>query len=194
MKRPTWVTVVGILGIIFACLGILGAGQEMIMPKMLKMQKEMFTGFGKMIEAEMEKERANQSNNEGEHQGGAEIPVGIFNSFTKMFDLPEWYGTWSIISGILNLLISAFFLLASIRLLQLKPSSINLFYGAAGSSIALGVLRGAVALTAGSFMGLAMMVGGVFGLLIDIVLIIVVATADKEAFYRQSPPPIPQNM
>jgi hypothetical protein len=194
MKRPTWVTVVGVLGIIFACLGILGAGQEMIMPKMLKMKKEMFTDFRKMIEAEMEKESANQSDNEGQHQGNAEFPVGMFNSFMKMFDFPEWYGTWSIISGILKLLISAFFLLASIRLLQLRPSSINLFYWAAGSSIALGVVKGAVALSGGSFIALAMMVGGVFGIIIDIILIIVVATGDKKAFYRQSPPPIPQQI
>ncbi len=142
MKKPTWVTVVGILGIIFSCLGILGAGQEMIMPKMLQMQKEMVSDIGNMIEKEMEKERAKQSNRQGGQKGGAEFPMGMFKSFTKMFDFPPWYGTWSIISGILKLLICAFFLFASIRLLQLKPSSIRLFYWAAGSSIALGVVKG----------------------------------------------------
>ncbi|MGD8669435.1 MAG: hypothetical protein PVF31_05095 [Desulfobacterales bacterium] len=87
MKRPTWVTIVGVLGIIFSCLGILAAGQEMIMPKILEMQKEMLSDIG-----------------------------------------------------------------------------------------------------------IAMMFGGIFGIIIDIVLIIVVATGNKEAFYRQGPPPIPQNV
>ena len=192
MKRPTWVTVVGVLGIIFACLGILGAGQEMIMPKMMKMQKEMFTDFGEMIEAEMEKESANQSNTEGQPPSGAEFPTGVFDTFINIFDFPEWYATWSIISGILKLLVCAFFLLASIQLLQLKPSSIHLFYGAAGASIALGVFKGAIALSAGSFIAISMMVVGIFGIIIDIILIIVVVTGDKEAFYRQRPPPIPQ--
>jgi hypothetical protein len=198
MKRPTWVTVVGVLGIIFSCLGILGAGQEMIMPKILKMQKEMFTDFEEMIEAEMERKRAKQSNRQGGHRGSAEFPVSMFKSFAKMFDFPEWYGTWSIIAGILKLLVCAFFLLASIRLLQLKPSSIRLFYWVAGSSIALGVIKGAVALLAVSFIGIGMMLGGILGIIIDIILIIVVATGNKEAFYRQGqppmPPPLPQNM
>ncbi len=197
MKRPTWVTAVGVLGIIFACLGILGAGQEMLMPKIMKMQQEMFTDFGEMIEAEIEKERAKQSYNGEQPPGGDEFPMGFFDSIINIFDFPEWYGTWSIIAGILKLLVCAFFLLASIQLLQLKPSSIHLFYGATGASIALGVLKGAIALSAGSFIATAMMIGGVFGIIIDIILIIVVVTGDKSAFYQQvqppMPPPIPLN-
>ncbi|MBW2435938.1 MAG: hypothetical protein PVH94_06395 [Desulfobacterales bacterium] len=45
-----------------------------------------------------------------------------------------------------------------------------------------------------SDIGIAMMFGGIFGIIIDIILIIVVATGNKEAFYRQGPPPIPQNV
>ena len=194
MKRPTWATVVGVLGIIFSCLGILGAGQEIMMPKIFKLQKEMFSDFEKIIQEETEKERTNQTDQEGENKSSSEIPMGIFKSFTKMMDFPDWFGTWLIISGILKLLVSAFFLLASIRLLQMKTSSIKLFYWAAGSSIALGVLKGIVALSALSFMAIAMMFGGVFGIVIDIVLIIIVATGNKEAFFSQSPPPLPQNM
>ena len=192
MKRPTWATIVGVLGIIFSCLGILGAGQEIIMPKVFKLQKEMLSDFEEIIEEEIEKERINQLDQEGGTNSSAEIPMGIFKSFTKMLDFPDWFGTWSIISGILKLLISAFFLLASIRLLQMKRSSINLFYWAAGSSIALGVLKGIVALSAVSFMAIAMMFGGFFGIIIDIILIIVVATGNKEAFYSQTPPPLTQ--
>jgi len=194
MKRPTWATVVGVLGIIFSCLGILGGGQEIMMPKIFKFQKEMLSEFEEIIQEEIEKERTNQLDQEGENKSSAEIPMGIFKSFIKMFDFPDWFGTWSIISGILKLLVSAFFLLASVRLLQMKTSSIKLFYWAAGSSIALGVLKGIVALSAVSFMAIAIMLGGVFGIVIDIVLIIIVATGNKEAFFSQSPPPLPQKM
>jgi len=45
VKKPTWVTVIGVLGIIFGCFGILGGGQEIAMPKMMKMQKEMLTAM-----------------------------------------------------------------------------------------------------------------------------------------------------
>ena len=162
------------------------------MPKVFEFRKEMLSDFEEIIEEEIEKERKNRLDQEGENRRGAEIPLGIFKSFTKMFDFPDGFGTWSIISGILKLLVSAFFLLASIRLLQMRRSSIKLFYLAAGSSIALGVVKGIVALSAVSFMAIAMMFGGILGIIIDIVLIIVVATGNREAFFSQIPRPLTQ--
>lgn len=194
MKRPTWATVVGILGVIFGCLGILSAGSEMMMPKMMKFQKQMFSDIQKIIEEDIEKQSAKQSYQKDKHRGDAEIPLKIFKAISQMWDFPEWYGTWSIIAGILKLLISALYLLASIRLLQIKLSAIKLFYWAAGSSVALGLLKAGVALSVASFMGIAMMFGGFFGIVIDIVLIIVVANGNKAAFYSQIPPPLPQTM
>jgi fatty acid desaturase len=43
MKRPTWATVISVLGIILSLLGLLGAGQDIMMPKMMEFQKQMFT-------------------------------------------------------------------------------------------------------------------------------------------------------
>ena len=194
MKRPTWATVVGVLGIIFGCMGILAAGSEMMMPKMLEFQKQMLSDIEKIVEAEMEKEKAKHPDRIGKHQGDVEFPIGIFKTISKMWEFPEWYGTWSIIAGILKLLVSALYLLASIRLLQIKQSAIKLFYWAAGTSIALGLLKAGAALMAASFMGIAMMFGGFFGIVIDIVLIIVVASGNKAAFYNQIPPPLPRTI
>ena len=42
-KRPTWATVVGILGIVFSSFGILGAGQIIMTPKIMEFQKQMIT-------------------------------------------------------------------------------------------------------------------------------------------------------
>jgi hypothetical protein len=56
------------------------------------------------------------------------------------------------------------------------------------------VIKGGVALSAGSFIAMTMVIGGIFGILIDIVLIIVVATGNKAVFYRPGPPPIPQRV
>ena len=194
MKRPTWATVVGVLGIIFGCLGILGAGTEMMMPKMLEFQKQMFSDFEKIIEEDIEKERAKNPDRGGEHRGDAEMPLKFFKSISQIWEFPEWFGKWSIIAGLLKLLVSALYLLASIRLLQLKLSAIKLFYWAAGSSIVLGALKAAVAIAAMSFMSIAMLFGGFFGVVIDIVLILVVASGSKEAFYSQMPPPLPRTM
>ena len=54
MNRPTWATVVGIMGIVFGCFGILGGGQLMVMPKMMEMQEQMWSG----IQESMEKQEA----------------------------------------------------------------------------------------------------------------------------------------
>ncbi len=175
MKRPTWVTVVGVLGIIFGCLGIIGAGQEIFMPKIMQIQKEMFS--------KMEETAAKQQPNKPS--------VEMLKSIQKMWEMPDWFGRWSMFTGIARALISAIYLLASIWLLMIKPVSIRLFYLAAGSSCVLGIIKGVVAFSALSyFIGIAMASGSTFGSLIDIVLIIVVATGDKSAFQLASPQPV----
>lgn len=186
MKRPTWATIVGILGIIFGCFGILGGGQEIFLPKILKMQNEVFTKIEKMAKEQQAQRDSEIINNEqdGKNPRPA-FSLEIFEPMKKMFEVPDWFGLWSVLSGLAKAIVSAIYLLASIWLLQTKPLSVRLFYWAAGSSIALSILRGIIILSAFSFMGIAMMFGGAFGALIDIILIIVVVTGDKEAFQLQ---------
>lgn len=188
MKKPTWVTVIGILGIVFGCFGILGGGQEMMMPKMLQMQKEMWIT--------MEQQTAIQANKDGQAENAGDSDkyiakhravagAAMIQSMEKMFDVPEWFGTWSIYAGIAKALVSAFYLFASIRLLQLKQNAVKLFYWALGANIFLCCLKAVVGFYSFSFMTMAMTMGGLFSALIDVVLIIVVATSDKMAFSGQ---------
>ena len=191
MKRPTWATVVGVLCIVFGCFGILGAGQEMMMPTMIKFQKEMFTQVEGFMQTEMAKQEANRSGDDASGYDGPEnpeFPLKIFKSIQKMMDFPPWYATWIVISGFLKLIIGGLLLFTAISMLQLKPFSISLFYWTIGLGIALAVIRCAVSFFASSFLGFIMMSGGLFGIVIDIVLLIVVITGDKAAFgYREAP-------
>jgi len=134
MKRPNWATLVGILGVIFGCFGLLGAGQEMLMPKMLEMQKEVFI--------EIQKSTDNAKNISKQNNP---FPVEIFKSMQKMWDVPEWFGTYSIVSGVFKFLVSSLYLLSGILLLLLKPSAIKLFYFAAGACILLFLIKGIIA-------------------------------------------------
>ena len=201
MKRPTWATVVGILGIVFSCLGFLGAGQEIMMPKILKFQKEMFSHIEESIhkqsdeqKAELPDETRERMSSENENRSNIDFPTEMFKFMGKMWEFPEWYGRWIVIFGVIKLFLCGLYLFASIRLLQIKPSAIRLFYLAAGLTIFLSILKGIVSLSALSFIGFTMMFGVMFGVIIDIVLIIVVATGNKEAFSSKSPPPLPQNI
>ena len=194
MKRPTWATVVGVLGIIFGCLGILGAGQEMMMPTIIKFQKNMFSQMEDFIQKEMEKEKFGPVDDESSSEianskryNNHELPFEMFKSFQKMMDFPKWYNTWCVISGFFKLIISGLLLFAAISMLQLKLFSINLFYWTTGSGIVLASLKGILAFFAAPFLGFIMMSAGLFGIVIDIVLFIVVITGDKEAFGLKMP-------
>lgn len=187
MQRPTWATVVGIMAIIFGCFGVLGGGQEMIMPQMLKFQQGMFATIGQQMEKDLDRQLA-QAEEKGDtralerkrdEQQMARDMMGMFES---IWDLPPWFATFSVATGALKVLLSALYLLAGIWLLQVKPVAINLFYWVAGASIVLSVFKGVVLLGTGSFLGMIMLASGVFGAAIDVVLIIVVASADKQAF------------
>lgn len=195
MKRPGWVTVVGVLGIIMGCLGLLGAGQTIMMPRIMEFQRQMFSGIERAIENE---QKQSESKGTPPKQGGhpqrgrgtapADWPpkefLGLFN---KMLAVPDWFNTWLVVSGILGLLVSGFSLYAAIVLLQLKRHAVTLFYFAAGISIGFSVVKAAVALSAASFLGLSLVAGGTFGIVVNGVLLIVTATADKRAFTATGP-------
>jgi len=117
------------------------------------------------------------------------IPKDPIKIIEKMIVVPEWFQTWSVFSGITKILIHGFYILAAILLLRIKSSGIRLLYGAAGSSIVLNIMKCVVAVSVSAFISISMILGAVFGTVIDIVLIMVVATGDKESFY-QVPPPI----
>ena len=110
MKRPGWVTVVGVLGIIMGCLGLLGAGQTIMMPRIMEFQRQMFSGIERAIENE---QKQSESKGTPPKQGGhpqrgrgtapADWPpkefLGLFN---KMLAVPDWFNTWLVVSGILR--------------------------------------------------------------------------------------------
>ena len=200
MKRPTWVTIVGILGVIFSSFGLLGAVQEMVMPKMMEVQQKMFTHMQEEIRREIERERARLQQNEGETQAhevdiSEEFPLEIPEFFKRIWDPPEWYGIWAVLSGIVKLFVSGFFLFASIGLLQVKLSAIRNFYWAAGLSIPLALIKGLVAyIGIGSFLGIFLLAGALFGIAVDSALLVVVAASDKKAFLRKLPPPLPDSL
>jgi hypothetical protein len=190
MKRPTWATVVGVLGIIFGGFGILGAGQDMLMPYMFTIQKEIFAGIEEQVEREADKQRG-EADSVGDHDQELEKRRGIpfdgppdpmFKMMEQMWNFPDWFPAWSVASGIFRLLLNGFYIMASIMLLMVKPYSIRIFYIAAGTSIGFSIIKAGVLASALSFMGIAMMLGGIFGIIIDIVLIVVVAISDKTAF------------
>jgi len=117
MKKPTWIKVVGIMGIILGCFGLFGAGSTIMTPKMMEIQKEMMPQMREMMESQ---------------QGSSEATMALME---KMWDVPEWFGTWCLVSGIIALLIAGYYIFACVNLLRIKKTAITMFYIAAGISI-----------------------------------------------------------
>ncbi len=179
MNRPTWATVISVLGIIFSLIGMLGAGQDIALPMVMKFQKQMFSQIQEIQEREASKE--------GSENGSVEDLNQTMESMEKMWDTPSWFGIFSVLSGLVKLLICGFGLFAYITLLRVKPYSIRLVYWALSLAIGLTVLKGAISVASMSLMAMMMGIGSVFGLMVNIVLLIVVAMADKSEFCYPRP-------
>jgi hypothetical protein len=172
MKKPTWAKVVGVIGIILGCFGLLGASQTIIMPKTIEMQKTMMP----QMQERMQKSIESQNLSPEQVQQTMRMMQEMWQ------DTPEWFNTWCIVSGIIALLIAVFYIYVSIGILRVQTSAIKMFYIAAGISICFAIIKGLVAMKALSFIGMSIMGGGIFGIIINIILLIVVAKGDKQAF------------
>jgi hypothetical protein len=167
---PRWVNIVGGLGILFGCLGILGAGQSMAMPQMFAMQKRMIESMQTMRPA----------------SASAPVPIPP-PELMKLLEFPEWYQTWSVVMGIVALAVAAFYLYAAIRLLQVAPDAVRLFRLAAAVAIVAALVKGAVGYNAGGMVSVSAIPGSIFSIVVNSVLLAVIATADHSAFSRRDP-------
>jgi len=199
MQKPTWAVAVGIIGIVMGCFGLLGSGQTMMMPTIFEMQKQIFS---EMRDADWEKiehagnradtEKGVEQQGEGSGETAAaksatgkcrsRPPVEMFGFMEKFWNFPPWFKTWSLAAGITGIFVSGFYIFASILLLLVRKNGIRLFYWAAGISIALSLAKGIAGVMANPLIGVSMMVWSIVGIVISVVLIIVVATSDKQAF------------
>lgn len=168
MKKPSWVNIVGVLGIIFGLFGLIGSVQTASMPIILNLQKEMMGNFEKIAQTKPE--------NAAEFQQ--------FKNTMENFigDIPKWFSPVSVAIGIIGIIVNAFYIYAAILLLQVNPKGITYFYAAIAMSIGVVVIRSLMAGLAFSKFGITSMLGGIVGLVLDLILLAVVATGNKDAF------------
>jgi len=152
MKRPTWATAVGFIGVIWGNLGILGAVLTMFMPTFMPKL---------LVEAQRQ------------------IPGGQENQqflemMTRLWNTPYLRNS-CLFLGLIGVIVSGFFVFASVRLLQMKRSAIKLIYTALGIEILLNILLLPERIV-------LKMISILSGVVIYIVLLLIVAAGDKQAF------------
>ena len=172
-KVSSWPKVVGIIGIIFGAVGLLGGAQLLFMPKMMETQRGMMSEMRRMSES-----------HQPDRRNPGPKPDEVFKMVENMFDLPPWFATWTIIGGSLAMAISAVYIFGAIRLIQLKAGAPSLFCWAAGLAVALAIVRVVVGVSIGSLMSISLILGAVCGGIADGVLFCITATGDKKMFGR----------
>ena len=178
-KKPGWVTAVAIIAIVLSGFGAMGGLQEAMSPLMFEQQKlqyeEMITEFDKMAE------QAAQSGDPASQKIVEYVKI-FTDLFEKILNMPEWYKTWMVISGLLQLLVNGFYLFAAIWLLQLKPPAIRMMLIALPMSITLGLTRIYMAQAAFDSIGMWLMSGSMIAIAIEAILLLVIVKADKGPF------------
>ncbi|WP_444897051.1 hypothetical protein [Microbulbifer sp. SSSA005] len=183
MKRPTWATVVGVLAIIFGILGVLAGVQEIAIPSMIEMQKEMMTSFseGKTPDGKSVPEMSWEIKKDGEKQ--KTDMSQMFEGIEEQFEHPEWYKSWAAVLGLISLVVAALYLLSGILLLMAKQFSIRIFYVAIGVSVIWAIVQAIIYSQADSSMLMAAQIpSSISSVVIDIILLVVVFIGSKEAF------------
>ena len=171
MKRPRWATVVGILGMIIAFFGITASGQMLTMPKMIKLQHQ--------IMHDMEASLKGKPKDQAELRKVQDVLQQIIGQ------VPDWFKTAVVIFGVLGVIVNGVYIFACIALLLVKRYAIRWFYITIALSIALAVSRGIAAVLSTKFIGLGVAAIGLVGIVLDVILLVVVATGNKEAFLQE---------
>lgn len=172
MERPRWATVVGVLGMIFAFFGLMGAGQMLTIPNIIQFQQQIMHN--------MEASMKGRPKEQAEFQQVEDVVKQIIGQ------VPHWFKTAVFIFGVLGVIVNGIYIFACISLLLVKRYAVRWFYAAVTLSIALAVSRGIAAVLSTKLLGLGLAVLGLVGIVVDVILLVVVATGTKEAF-RQEP-------
>ena len=197
MKTPTWGTVIGILMIFFGGCGALNDIRNISMPEKLAEQKELMKDKIEMRKLKKLKESAEQDSvntveidsistiTDEEDTETEEIDFfGKKQSVEEILDLPEFTKTWIVRFGYIGAFVSILYMLGGLFLLVRKSFSIKLVYAALVISILCSGAQAAV-LTSSSSSGIIAISTGlsqIFGILIDIILLAIVFSSDKEAY------------
>jgi len=167
MMRPTWVTVVGVLVIIFGCFGLFGSGKMIILPQILAFEQKILHS----VEDEMRRD--------------SDAPEELVDAIMEMVDIPGWFKVWSIIIGAVGLLLNGLYVFGGIALLTVKRYAPRLVIAVLILSMILALAEAVAAGFASSLLGVIMMVGALFSIVIDFVLLLVIVFNDKSVFKAQ---------
>jgi hypothetical protein len=211
MKTPTWAIVVGICLILFGGCSVTKSIQATKVPDILAMQQKMMEkmstdtstsdslsnlldSLGNSLDSlsnssgRISNSLDSLSSSTFKDAPNPEMFENLAEGMKEMFAMSEFAKTWTVRFGYIGIFVAFLYILSGVFLLLKKEFSIKLVYVALATSIAFGIIESAVLAsdTGSGLISKTMGVGNIFGIIIDIILLIVVATADKTAYLENN--------
>jgi hypothetical protein len=183
MKTPTWAIVVGIFLMLFGGCSVTKSIQAINMPDMLEMQKEMMNKMSQTSSTTSTDSLTNDGANEQ-----LEVFQGMAEGMQEMFVMSEFTKTWTVRFGYLGIIVALAYIFSGIFLMVRRPFSIKLAYGALTLSMIFSGIQSMVLASdsSGGFMSKAAGFGNSFGIILDLILLVIIVAMDKSAFQFDS--------
>ncbi|MGL1885891.1 MAG: hypothetical protein OCD76_05195 [Reichenbachiella sp.] len=181
MKTPTWAIVVGIFLMLFGGCSITKNIQAINLPNIIAMQNEMM----EIMTDPSTNATIDSLSNSNED---LETFQGIAEGMQQMFTMSEFTKTWTVRFGYLGLIITTIYIFSGVFLMVKKPFSIKLAYVALVLNIVFSGVQSVVLATdsSGGLMAMAAGFGNVFGIILDLILLVVIISMDKTAYNFQN--------
>lgn len=168
MTKPTWIKVVGIMGIILGGFSVFGSVSLISTPQMLKTQQETMLLL-------------NHPSNKMSPEQKAILAESL-SHFEALWDAPKWYNNWCEGGGLVSLGLAIFYIVASTFILSIKKNAVRLFFIASGLKIIFAFIHGFMSMSAFPEIGIPALFAVAFTSIFDVILIIVVAASNKDVF------------
>ncbi len=184
MKTPTWAIVVGICLMLFGGCSVTKNIQAISMPQMLETQKDLMETMSSLGHESLSDTTITDSGN----IPNMDVLSNVADGMQKMFAVSDFTLKWTVIFGYVGLFVSVVYILSGVFLIIRKKYSINLVYLALTVNIVLGVIQ-SIVLASDSSGGIIAMSAGfsnIFGIIVDLILIVIVLTMDKSTYFKTS--------
>lgn len=186
MKTPTWGILIGIFMMLFGGCSVINDMQTVYMPDVIEMQKNMMEGFSQGVNTTSDSTNvADTISSVVDRSGNDEAFKNMEKTMNKMFYMSDFTKTWMVRFGYIGALVSLVYILGGVFLLIRKDYSIKLVYAVLLLSIAFAITK-AVVLSSEASSGLIAFASGysqMFGVVIDIVFLVVIVASDKTTYY-----------
>ncbi|EPG67446.1 hypothetical protein [Leptospira wolffii] len=172
MKSNQWPKVIGILGILLGTIGTCSSEYLLLLPKTTETQRAMFQNMAPVSGATSDKENFS----------------GLVDQFDEMTKMEPWFEKWCYIAGTIGILISLFYIFASIWLILLKQTAVWYFYLASAVDILFSLIKGIVGFFGPSITGISSILQSLAGMGFVALLLIITAVSDKAIFREEAKP------